>query len=183
MLREQVGKTRARFTNDQRRRLAVKGRALASRRVEIAGIIHQPYGEWMVQTARNLMDAEDGFLKDKRYVILDRDPLYTKEFRKLLRHGGVEPMRLPARSPNLNAYAERFVLSVKSECLSKLVLVSERQLRTAVREYVAHYHTERNHQGIGGQLLEPPSNNNAVGSIECHERLGGLLRFYYRKAA
>ncbi len=94
---------------------------LRTRRVEIAGIIHQPYGEWMVQAARNLTDAEDGFLKDKRYLILD--PLYTREFRRLLRASGVEPLRLPARSLNLNAYAERFVLSIKSECLSKLVLV------------------------------------------------------------
>ena len=157
--------------------------ALESRRVQIAGIIHQPYGDWMVQTARNLTDAEDGFLRDKRYLILDRDPLYTAEFRRLLRASGVEPLRLPSRSPNLNAYAERFVLSIKSECLSKLVLLSERQLRKVVREYVAHYHAERNHQGLGGRLIEPPSNDNTSGAIECRERLGGLLRFYCRKAA
>ncbi len=156
---------------------------LYSRRVEIAGIIHQPYGEWMVQTARNLTDAEDGFLKGKRYLILDRDPLYTAEFRKLLRASGVDPLRLPTRSPNLNAYAERFVLSIKSECLSKLVLVSERQLRTVVRQYMAHYHAERNHQGLGGRLIEPPSNDNTSGPIECRERLGGLLRLSYRNAA
>jgi len=156
---------------------------LRTRRVDIAGIIHQPYGQWMVQVARNLTDAEDGFLKDKRYLILDRDPLYTAEFRKLLRASGVEPLRLPTRSPNLNAYAERFVLSIKSECLNRLVLVSVGQLRTAVRQYVAHYHAERNHQGLGGRLIEPPSNDNTSGAIDCHERLGGLLRFYYRSAA
>lgn len=156
---------------------------LRTRRVDISGIVHQPYGEWMLQVARNLTDAEDGFLTGKRYLILDRDPLYTAEFRRLLRASSVEPLRLPARSPNLNAYAERFVLSIKSECLSKLVLLSERQLRTAVRQYVAHYHAERHHQGLGGRLIEPPSNDNTTGAIECRERLGGLLRFYYRKAA
>lgn len=95
---------------------------------------------------------------------------------------GSGPCNKAARSPNLNAYAERFVLSIKSECLSKLVLLSERQLRTAVCEYVAHYHAERNHQGLGGRLIDPPSNDNAAGAIECHERIGGLLRFYHRKA-
>lgn len=156
---------------------------LETRRVEIAGIIQQPYGEWMMQVARNLLDAEDGFLTGKRHLILDRDPLYTREFRKFLRSGGVKPVRLPARSPNLNAYAERFVLSIKSECLDKLVLLGERHLRTAVREYVAHYHEERNHQGLGSRLIKPPVNDNAAGTIECRERLGGLLRFYHRKAA
>jgi len=137
----------------------------------------------MVQVARNLTDTEDGFLTGKRYLIMDRDPLYTQEFRDVLTSAGVEPVRLPARSPNLNAYAERFVLSIKSECLDRLVLLGEGHLRTTVREYAMRYNAERNHQGLGGRLIDPPSNDNAAGSIECHERLGGLLRFYHRGAA
>ena len=156
---------------------------LETRRVEIAGIVHQPYGAWMVQVARNLTDTEDGFLAGKRYLIMDRDPLYTREFRDVLTSAGVKPVRLPARSPNLNAYAERFVLSIKSECLNRLVLLGEGHLRTAVREYVVHYEAERNHQGLGGRLIEAPANQNATGSIQCRERLGGLLRFYHRGAA
>ena len=75
------------------------------------------------------------------------------------------------------------LLSIKSECLDKMVLLSERQLRTAVREFVTHYHGERNHQGLDGRLIEPPANENCTGSIECRERVGGLLRYYDRGAA
>jgi transposase InsO family protein len=92
---------------------------IGSRMVEVVGIVRNPGGEWMKQMARNPLDADDGlFLRGKRYLILDRDPLYTKEFREMLRGAGVKPLLLLARSPNLNAYAERFVLSVKSECLT-----------------------------------------------------------------
>ena len=156
---------------------------LATRRVEIAGIVQQPTGEWMMQVARNLLDAETGFLQGKTHLIMDRDPLYTSDFRSLLRGAGVEPVRLPTRSPNLNAYVERFVLSIKSECLNKLVLLGERHLRMAVREYVAHYHAERHHQGLAGRLIVPAANGNTHGPIECRQRLGGLLRYYHRQAA
>ncbi len=93
----------------------------------------------------------------------------------------MRPVRLPSRSPNLNAYAERFVRSIKSECLARVIPIGEGHLRRMVREYVEHYHGERNHQGIGNRLIEP-SSNESFGSIECRERLGGLLR-YYRRAA
>jgi putative transposase len=96
--------------------------ALQTRRVEIAGIIRQPHGPWMLQIARNLLDADGGFLAGKRFLVLDRDPLYTAAFCELLRSAGVTSIRLPPSSPNLNAYAERFVRSIKSECLGKLVL-------------------------------------------------------------
>jgi putative transposase len=157
--------------------------ALETRRVEIAGIIRQPHGAWMLQVARNLLDIEDGFLKAKRFLLLDRDPLYTPQVRAFLSSAGVTPIRLPASSPNLNAYAERFVRSIKSECLSKLVLLGESHLRAAVHEYLIHYHEERNHQGLDGQIIVPPANINRPGPIVCRERLGGLLRFYHREAA
>jgi transposase InsO family protein len=156
---------------------------LATRRVEIAGIVHLPHEEWMIQVARNLLDCVDGFLKGKKFLILDRDRLFTKRFRQLLRSAGVEPLHLPSRSPNLNAYAERFVLSIKSECLNRLVLLGERHLRTVVREFVTHYHRERNHQGLRGQLIEFPGNESRSGPIQCRVRLGGLLRYYHREAA
>ncbi len=95
----------------------------------------------MKQVARNLTDMWDGFLLGKRYLIHDRDPLFTEEVRGLLRGSGVKPLRLPANSPNLNAYAERFVLSIRRECLDRFVPLSERHLRTAVTEYVVHYLT------------------------------------------
>jgi transposase InsO family protein len=156
---------------------------LASRRVEIGGIVHEPTGAWMMQVARNLLDAEDGFLLGKTHLIMDRDPVFTADYRAFLKGAGVDPVRLPARSPNLNAYAERFVLSIKSECLNRLVLLGERHLRLAVREYVEHYNRDRPHQGLGGAFVTPPANENASGPIECSERLGGLLRFYRRQAA
>tara|TARA_R110002073_G_C9492325_1_gene580918 strand:- start:3142 stop:3732 length:591 start_codon:yes stop_codon:yes gene_type:complete len=156
---------------------------LASRRVEVGGIVHEPTGAWMMQVVRNLLDSEDGFLKGKTKLIMDRDPVFTADVRALLRSGGVEPVRLPARSPNLNAFAERFVLSIKSECLNRLVLLGESHLRLAVREYVAYYNLERPHQGLGGRFIEKPANENWVGQIQCKERLGGLLRFYQREAA
>ena len=97
----------------------------------------------MTQLARNLIDAGDGFLRGVQYLILDRDPLYSTAFRRLLRDNGVQPLLLPARSPNLNAFAERFVLSVKSECLDRIVPLGEAHLRAAVRAFVGHYHQER----------------------------------------
>jgi transposase InsO family protein len=157
---------------------------LKTRRVEIAGIIRQPDGEWMKQVARNLTDACDGFLKGTRFLIHDRDPLFTERFREILKPSGVKTVKLPARSPNLNAYAERFVLSVKSECLAKIIPLGERHLRKAVKEFTEHYHLERNHQGLGNELIEKTSRPVNVGTaVDCRERLGGILRYYHRRAA
>ncbi len=157
---------------------------IQTRRVHIAGIVHQPYGEWMKQIARNLTDVFDGFLLGKRYFIHDRDPLFTEAFRRILRDFGVEPLRLPAQSPNLNSYAERFVLSIKSECLNKIILFSESQLRRAVKNYISHYTLERNHQGLDNELIEESDLAYRVqGSVKRKERLGGLLSYYYREAA
>jgi len=156
---------------------------LKTRHVAIAGITHQPDETWMTQVARNLTAAGDGFLHGMQHIILDRDPLYTATFRRLLRDGGVTPLVLPAWSPNLNAYAERFVESVKSECLDRMVLLGEGRLRAAVREFVHHYHEERPHQGLGNELIAPITTVIGTGQTNCRERLGGLLKFYYREAA
>jgi transposase InsO family protein len=108
---------------------------IASRRVEIVGMAVNPGGPRMEQMARNLVDAVDGFLVGKRYVLIDRDPLYTEAFRRILGQGGVKAVRLPVRSPNLNAFAERFVLSIRSECLERMIPLGETYLRRAVAEY------------------------------------------------
>src|SRR6202007_34347 len=128
---------------------------LESRRVDIAGITVHPNEPWMKQTPRNAPRDDYGVLRDFRYLLHDRDTKFTRSFRAIIVSGGVEPLALPARSPNLNAYAERWVRSVKEECLSKLILFGERSLRRALREYVDHYHAERNHQGKGNVLLFP----------------------------
>jgi transposase InsO family protein len=157
---------------------------LQTRRVEIAGIAQQPDGEWMKQIARNLTDADDGFLNRTRYLIHDRDPLFTEAFRELLKPSGVKTVKLPAQSPDLNAHAERFVLSIKSECLAQIIPLGERHLRKAVKEYTEHYHLERNHQGLNNELIEKPRDEPQLdGVVECQERLGGVLKYYYRRAA
>ena len=112
---------------------------LSSRRVEIGGI-SAANGLWMSQVARNLTDSVDGLLMGKRYLIHDRDPLFTEEFLRTLKDAGVESVTLPARSPNLNAHAERFVRSIKESCLERLILFGESSLRAAVQNFVAHYH-------------------------------------------
>jgi len=157
---------------------------LATRKVEIVGMAANPGGPWMEQMARNLVDAVDGFLVGMRYILIDRDHLYTEAFRRILGQGGVKTVRLPARSPNLNAFAERFVLSIKSECLDRIVPLGEAHLRRAISEYVAHYHQERNHQGIENRLIASDGRaESGVGGVARRERLGGLLSFYHREAA
>jgi putative transposase len=159
---------------------------IGSREVHIAGVTPHPDEDWMKQVARNVTMAEWGFLWGQRHLIFDRDSKFCASFRRLIRSVGIKTIRLPPRSPNLNAHAERYVKSVKEECLSRLVLFGEAGLRRALREFVAHYHQERNHQGKNNVLLfpsanlSPPHENDA---IECKQRLGGMLKYYYGEAA
>jgi putative transposase len=157
---------------------------LKTRRVHIAGFTSQADGTWMAQIARNLTDAVAGPLQGFGHLIVDRDPLYTKQFKGLLASANVSLLRLPANSPNLNAYAERFVRSIKQECLRHIIPLGERHLRTAVHEFVEHDHSERNHQGLGNVIPFPsPPATTIEGRICRRERLGGLLNFYERKSA
>ncbi len=218
---------------------------VGTRRVHIAGITHHVTEGWMTQTARELTMEDWGFLPNHRctHLILDRDPKFSRAFRRSLRYSGIKILRLPARSPDLNAFAERFVRTVKDECLSQLVLFGEESLRRALDQFLLHYHEERNHQGVGNVLLFPNEESPSVpsyspakpdyetsgydppgeiqqtprprpavcksertsptsdrrtsrcvgaasppappsgGEICCRERLGGLLRYYYRKPA
>ena len=157
---------------------------LKTRRVHIAGIHPQPDARWMEQMARNLTDPVDGFLRTARQLIHDRDPLYTRVLGEILTSGDVGPIRLPPKSPNLNAYAERFVRSIKEECLYRVVPLGEGHVRLIVHEYVEHYHRERNHQGLDTQLLQrPPPPVRSDADVQRREGLGELLIFYYREAA
>ena len=157
---------------------------LSTRRVEIAGIASAANGLWMSQIGRRVTDAVDGILCGKRYLIHDRDPLFTTEFQDILASGGVRVVKLPPQSPNLNAYAERFVRSIKEACLDRLILFGENSLRTATREFVAHYHSERNHQGLQNRLIHPRLDDFAgPGPITRRTRIGGLLNYYHRAAA
>jgi len=108
---------------------------LSSRRVQRGGVAKCPNGFWMEQVGRNVTDCEDGIMKTKRYLIHDRDPLYTAQFLSIPAESGIESVKLPPRSPNLNAFAERFVRSIKEECLERMIFFGEDSLRTAVRDY------------------------------------------------
>ena len=157
---------------------------LSTRSIHIAGVTPAPNGAFMKQVARNLTDVDDGFLLSKACLIMDRDTKYTDSFRDHLDRKGVKPIRCPVRAPNCNAFAERFVRSIRDECLGRMILFGEASLRRALREYGAHYHSERNHQGVGNRLLEPPGKVASINDpIHCRERLGGMLNFYYHKAA
>ncbi len=157
---------------------------LATRSVHIAGITTNPNEPWMMQVARNLTDAVDGFLGGKSHLILDRDTKYSAAFRRLLKDEGIEIIRLPPRSPNLNAFAERFVRSIKEECLNRMIFLGKTSLKHAIQQYMAHYHAERNHQGLQNRLLSPLTNPSLrQGPVNQRQRLGGMLNYYYREAA
>jgi transposase InsO family protein len=137
-----------------------------------------------MQIGRNLVDTECGALCGKRYLIIDRDGKYTDQFRRLVRESGFRVIRLPPMSPNLNAFAERFVRSIKDECLNRMIFVGQASLRRAIAHYVAHYHTERNHQGLENRLIRPDSSRVANDRVvRRRPRLGGMLNYYYRAAA
>jgi putative transposase len=157
---------------------------LKSRRVHFAGLTPNPTGAWMRQVAVNLTDHFDGFLNGKKYLQMDRDTKFTAEFRQVIEQAGVECKLLPPKSPNLNAHIERFMRSIKSEALSRMIFFGEHSLRNATTSFLLHYHGERNHQGLENAIPFPGEKvGRAAGEIECDERLGGLLRYYRRRAA
>ena len=158
---------------------------LGTRKVHIAGVTPHPNQAWMMQIARNVTMEQWGFLSAGQYLIQDRDGKYCPAFQQLIEAAGVERVPLPPRSPNLNAYAERWVRSVKEECLAQMILFGEASLHHALRQYLEHFHAERNHQGKSNVLLFPAVSRGPAreGPIQCRERLGGLLKYYERKAA
>ena len=151
---------------------------LKSRRVHLAACSPTLGDSFMRQIARNLTDPFSGVLTPGCYVLMDRDAHFSTEVRQILQRAEVTPVRLPAKSPNLNAHLERFHLSIKSECLSKMIFFGESSLRRAVNEYLQHYHAERNHQGLGA-----PCEDVGQEAIQRRQRLGGMLNYYQREAA
>jgi transposase InsO family protein len=158
---------------------------LETRQVHIAGVTPHPNETWMKQMARNLTMDECGILKPGQYLIHDRDTKFCATFKQMLDDAGVKRVPLPPRAPWLNAFAERWIQSVKTEVLSQMILFGERSLHHVLSEYIAHYRTERPHQGKGNVILFPSAKGEPVvdSAIACRGRLGGLLNYYHRKAA
>jgi transposase InsO family protein len=155
---------------------------LRSRRVHVAGSTPSPDSGFMAQAARRLTDAVDGFLVGHRILICERDAKWTEGFRRIVQGAGVRIVRTPVQAPNANAHAKRFVRSIRAECLDRLILFGERRLLRALDEFTAHYHGERNHQGLGNELITPETRPLQGTHVRCRERLGGLLRYYHRAA-
>ena len=158
---------------------------LESRQVHLAGVTPHPHETWMKQMARTLTMDEWGVLKPGQYLIHDRDTKFCAAFKQMLDDAGVKRVPLPPRAPWLNAFAERWIQSVKTEVLSQMILFGERSLHHVLSEYIAHYRTERPHQGKGNVILFPSTKGEPVvdSAIACRRRLGGLLNYYHRKAA
>ena len=157
---------------------------VATRHVSFAGCTLSPDGAWMKQVAKNLTDSIDGFLNGSRYLLMDRDTKYSEAFCQVLQQENIQCLRLPPKSPNLNAHLERFMRSIKSESLNRMIFFGEDSLRRATHSFLDHYHRERNHQGLANQLIDPGEDvGQADGEIVCDERLGGILRYYHRRAA
>ena len=154
-----------------------------TRRIVLGGTTPSPNEAWMKQVARNLT-AEDGPIQNARFLLHDRDAKYSEGFDAIFVTAGIEPLKLPSQSPNLNAFAERWVRSVRDECLNQLILFGERSLRRVLREYLDHHHHERNHQGLDNVIPFPGGRSEpGNGKIIKSARLGGLLNFYHRAAA
>ena len=152
--------------------------------MKIAGIVPETHDDWMKQIARNLTAGVDGFLKGYRYLIHDRAPCFSNAFRTILKDSEVKTIRLPRRSPNLNAFAERWVRTAKELCIDQMIFLGENSLHGALAEMETFYNRERPHQGLGGEfVLAAARSGPPRGPVSCSDRLGGLLRHDYRAAA
>jgi transposase InsO family protein len=156
---------------------------LESRRVHLAGCTTNPTGAWVAQQARNL--SFTGLFERVRFLIHDRDSKFTAAFDEVFRSEGIKVIRTPIRAPQANACAERFVRTVRTECLDWLLIIGRRHLETVLRTYTTHYNRERPHRGLA--LLTPDSTNAdpppSHGEIKRRDRLGGLIHEYHRAAA
>ena len=156
---------------------------LKTRQVKIAGATPHPNSAWVQQVGRNLTDCVDGFFRVSTHVILDRDTKHLP-LRQILKSSEIEEVVLPPKSPNLNAHLERFMRSLKSECLNRMIFFGEASLRRALKEFGHHFHHERNHQGLENRIIDSGNEvGRTNGEVICRRRLGGLLRYYYRNAA
>ena len=161
---------------------------LQTRRVHVLGSTPYPDEEFVIQTMRHLTDPVErvirveGVIRTRSILICDRDRKWCVAVQQFLETAGVRVVQTPFRAPNCNAYAERFVRAIKEECLDKVILLGERHLRRTVSEFVAHYHGERNRQGLGNELIDRLQQQPACGLVRRRQRLGGILSFYYRAA-
>jgi putative transposase len=155
---------------------------LQSRRVCVTGSTPHPDEAFVVQAVRDLANSVDGVLADGCVLICDRDQKWSRGVLAFLEHEGVRIIRTPFGAPNCNAYAERFVRSIKEECLARMILFGEGHLRRTIAEFVAHYHGERNHQGIGNELIQSLERPSGQGPVRRRQRIGGMLNYYYRAA-
>jgi putative transposase len=156
---------------------------LGSPRVQLAGCTTNPSGAWVTQQARNL--SFTGVFERMRFLIHDRDSKFSGAFDEVFRSEGITVIRTPIRAPQANAYAERFVHTIRAECLDWLLIIGRRHLETVLRIYTHHYNRERPHRGLA--LLSPDSTNAdpppSGGEIKRRDRLGGLIHEYHRAAA
>jgi putative transposase len=181
ILRAQL-RGRIRVTDEERRRLAVRGHRLGRRRLRQVATIVTPDTILRWQVGCTLTAAGDGLLRDHRVLICDRDRKWSREVRRLVGEAGIRVVQTPYRAPNANTYAERFVRSIKEECLNRVIPIGEHHFRRAVTEFVDHYHRERNHQGLENRLIEGVAARRRASRIRRRPRLGGVLNYYERVA-
>ncbi len=155
---------------------------VASRRVHIVGSTPHPDEVFMRQVGRTLTAADEGVLVGHRVLICDRDAKWSAPVRERLGEAGIRVVQTPFQAPNANAYAERFVRSIKHECLNRVIPFGARHLRRTLAEFVEHYHRERNHQGLDNELIDGVSSTRNATGIRRRQRLGGLLNYYCRAA-
>jgi putative transposase len=155
---------------------------LQSRRVHVAGSTRYPDEAFLMQAIRGLANPIDGVLADGCVLICDRDRKWSRAVLEFLEQEGVRIIRTPFRAPNCNAYAERFVRSIKEACLHRMIPLGEEHLRRTIAEFVVHYHRERNHQGLSNELIQPLARSDDQGPVRRRQRIGGMLNYYYRAA-
>ena len=153
-----------------------------SRRIQLIGCTPYPNEAFVIQCLR-AATGDTGLLSDGRLLLCDRDPKWSSAVEQWLGAAGVRVVRTPPSAPNCNAYAERFVRSVKEECLDRIVPLGERHLQRTLQEFATHYHHERNHQGLRNELIELRHAQRPTGAVRRRQRVGGILNFYYRSAA
>src|SRR5215203_5980444 len=158
---------------------SIRVERVSAPRVQILGSTPHPDETFMCQIVRNLTLGDTD---QCRGLICDRYAKWSRAVRARLQDAGIRVVQTPYRAPNANAYAERFVRSTKEECLNRLIPCGERHHRRAIAEFVAHYHRERNHQGLDNELIESEPAAGRVGRVRRHQRLGGLLNYYARAA-
>jgi putative transposase len=156
---------------------------IGSRRVHFAGCTAHPDNAWITQQARQVMWELDEREPAIHFLIRDNDKKFSHAFDTVFRSAGIHVIPIPHHAPNANAFAERWIRSVREECLDKVLIINQAHLRRVMREYIAFFNTARPHQGIDQQIPVPPASRAASGPVRCRNVLGGILHDYYRDAA